>query len=401
MTLRLTIGTALLLTSVGTVLGQSLVPLPTFGGGDGWRAPNEILAGDTAGTASGGNYNYLQSSNLERGLAYNSTTGNLILVSRSTAGNGIRILSGTTGVDIGALNQGSGIISGGTFTTNMVGVGEDGAVYVANLQTNTTTGNFRVYRWADSAPTTTPTVAFSNTITGFTAGTPRVGDSLDVIGSGVNTQIVAGAQGVTGYARLTTTDGVNYTAAAISPAATGSLTAGDFRLGITFGPTTDDVWGKQTGQPLERISHAGGIGTYVGSTPLTSAGEAPIDFTTVTIGTTTFQLLAALDVNNSILRVYEVTNPAAPTLLASGTTTSGTLPGNANATGSVQFGAFDSTTNNIVIYAMSTNQGIQAFNFNPIPEPGSILALSAAVAAGAGWWNRRRRGVKVAGPQAG
>src|SRR5690606_32075195 len=99
----------------------TLAPLTTFGGGDGWRAPCEVLPGDTPGTDTSGYYKYLNdqdsplpfsAGNVERGLAYNPTTGNLILGSRSSAGTGIRILDGQTGVDLGGLNQGSGIIGG-------------------------------------------------------------------------------------------------------------------------------------------------------------------------------------------------------------------------------------------------------------------------------------------------
>jgi len=55
----------------------------------------------------------------------------------------------------------------------------------------------------------------------------------------------------------------------------------------------------------------------------------------------------------------------------------------------VKFGAFDVGTNTMTIYAMSTNQGIQAFVFNPVPEPALILTSSAALLLGA--WPLRRR----------
>ena len=315
--------------AVGGAGAQTLTAKATFGGGDGWRAPNEVLAGDTAGTATGANYNYLQTGNLERGLAYNPITGNLILVSRSSAGNGIRILNGQSGVDVGALNQGSGIISGGTFTTNMVGVADDGAVYVGNLQANVTTGAYKVYSWANEAASA-PTTFFNSTISGFTptAGTTsRLGDSLDVTGSGAGTTLVAGVQNSTGYAIINGSG-----ATAVSAFSGTAPTTGDFRLGITFGATAGDVYGKQTSTNLKETSYSGSAGTGLGSVALTSAGETAMDFTT--FGGVNY--LATIDANNSTVRVYDMTSPLAPSLVSSLTTTSGTLTGNANGVGSVQ-----------------------------------------------------------------
>jgi hypothetical protein len=102
----------------------TLVPMTSFGGGDGWRAPTEVLTGDSTGGTS---YSFLGTASNERGFAFNPATGNLILVSRS-GGINIRILNGTTGVDTGSLANGTGIITGGTFAVNMVGVSTDGSI---------------------------------------------------------------------------------------------------------------------------------------------------------------------------------------------------------------------------------------------------------------------------------
>ena len=376
------IGMAAAVLTAGGVWAQTLTVKATFGGGDGWRAPGEVLAGDTAGTATAGAYSYLGTGSLERGLAYNPVTGNLILVSRSTAGNGIRILNGQTGVDVGALNQGSGIISGGTFTTNMVGVADDGAIYVGNLTTNASVAAsaFKVYRWANEAATVDSTPFFSSAISGFSA-TPRLGDSLDVTGSGAGTTLVAGASGAIGYAVINASG-----ATAIGSFAGVVPTAGDFRLGITFGPTVGDVYGKQSSTNLKETSYSGSAGTGLGSVALTSAGEAPMDFTT--FGGVNY--LATLDVNASTVRVYDMTSPLAPSLVSSLTTTSGTLTGNGNGVGSVKFGK-NNGDGTIDLYAMSSNQGIQALLFGvAVPEPSS-LALLLLSGGGLLLYRRKRR----------
>jgi hypothetical protein len=362
----------------------SLTPLPTFGGGDGWRAPTEVLTGDLAGTATGGLYNYLGTASLERGMAYNPVTGNLVLVSRSTAGNGIRVLNGSSGVDLGALNQGSGVITGGTFTTSTVGVGTDGQVYVANLQTNVSTGAFKIYNWADGNVGTVvnSTPFFNNTIAGYT-GTPRHGDSLAVIGSGAGTTIVAGASGAVGYSVINSTGATAIT----SPFSPANPNAGDLRLGITFAGNNTTVWGKQTSALLRQTTYSGSAGNLTASVATTSAGDAAMAYTTIT----GVPYLAVLDMNNSNLRLYDVTNPAAPIQVALGNATTGTLTGNGNATGAVAWGAVDDLASTAVLYAMSSNQGIQAF-IVAVPEPATVAMISTAcVALGVGTWQYRRR----------
>ena len=98
----------------------------------------------------------------------------------------------------------------------------------------------------------------------------------------------------------------------------------------------------------------------------------------------TIPYLATLDANSSIVRVYDLTSPLNPVLLNSATTTSGLLASNGNATGGVKWGAVTGDT--AILYAMSTNQGIQAFTFQ-VPEP-SVMMLGLA---GVGVLLRRRR----------
>src|SRR5689334_20443233 len=107
----------------------TLTPLTTFGGGDGWLAPGE------------GGYAFLGTGNNERGLAYGN--GHVYLVSRS-GGTFVRRLDPATGADLGSPLDVTGV-SGGTFALSAAATGSDGAVYVANLTTNSTTSPFKVY----------------------------------------------------------------------------------------------------------------------------------------------------------------------------------------------------------------------------------------------------------------
>jgi len=206
-----------------------LTALSSFGGGDGWLAP--------------GDRTYLANDNNQRGLAYNPTTGHVLLVNR-TGGLSVNVMDGATGADLGALT-GVGTLTGGTFAGSMIGVAGDGAVYVANLTVNSTTSPFKIYRWANET-SASPTVAFSgNPLAGS-----RIGDTLDALGSGTDTLLVAGygstpvVAGNNSFAMFSTADGSNYASTHISVGTT-PPNAGDFRLGITF-LDSDTVIGKQS-----------------------------------------------------------------------------------------------------------------------------------------------------------
>src|SRR5687768_5567867 len=138
---------ALIAITASSVSAATLSALAAFGGGDGYLAP-----GDRA---------YLPASpgdNNQRGIAWNPVTNHVLIVNR-TGGLSVNIIDGATGNDLGALAQGSGVISGGTFAGSMIGAGDDGAIYMANLTTQATTTPFKIYQWANEAAT--PTVAYS------------------------------------------------------------------------------------------------------------------------------------------------------------------------------------------------------------------------------------------------
>ena len=103
---------------------------------------------------------YLTTGNTERGLAFNPVSDRLLLVGRAGSPQ-VYALNPDTGADLHTLSLGSGIISGGTYTMQLVGAADDGAVYVCNLTLNGLTTAFRMYRWANDNPGTTPTVARS------------------------------------------------------------------------------------------------------------------------------------------------------------------------------------------------------------------------------------------------
>ena len=370
----------------------TLAPLLSFGvgdvPGDGDRAPGEVLPGDAAGTANeSGFYKYLGSdTNLERGMAYNPATGNLLFLSRvggtapDSTDHGLRILDGTTGVDLGFMDFDNTIVTGGTFDRNMIAVADDGAIYMANLTTNATTSPFKIYRWAsEDQLLTNPTLVYS----GAPLAGARLGDTLDAIGSGNDTRLAAGygnnpsVPGNNSFAVFTTSDmGASFSATHVEVAGT-PPDAGDFRLGITF-TDADTVIGKQS-TFARMVDFTGGTGTLAASIGSDGASLRPLDFAVVDGRPLLVTLEASAgnalepgnpSANRARIFVYDISDPTASVAdmkIAEGSVFPEGIYQNANinGTGSVKFGAIDG--NKVVIYALSTNNGIQAFELTLDP----------------------------------
>ncbi len=331
-----------------------LTPLLDFGGGDGWLAP--------------GDNDFLLAANNERGLAY--ANGHVYFATHAANSAAVRILDSTTGADLGGLDVTG--IAGGTFLVNGMAVDGDGAIYTSNLSLNSTTSTFKVYKWATEA--STPALVYSGD-----AGLPgvRVGDTLAATGSGANARVAAGfgsTPSVAGNNSYTIIDPTAGTATAIA-FATNPPTAGDFRLGLTFTDATH-VLGAQANSIYRYTSFSGSTGTLIGSPTIPDPPGATADrllaYTTVA-GT---PILAVQSVGDAHVSVYNVSDPAAPVYLASGRNVSGLLTPNGNGSGQLAWGA---TSNNEdgstsqMLYAMSTNAGIQAFRFT-INEPVAAVA---------------------------
>ncbi|TWU23662.1 hypothetical protein Pla144_38370 [Bythopirellula polymerisocia] len=384
--------TIILSLSISTIVGllaastsaATLNPLSTFGGAQpGWRAPAELLAGDVASADTNMDtfYDFLWDVNdgigtpdLERGIAYNSTTNNLLLLSRFGSPDtvkGLRILDGTTGVDKGFVDFNNTNVTGGTFTRNMIAVADDGAIYMANLTTDATASPFKIYRW-DNEAAASPTLAYS--------GTPlagaRLGDSFDVIGSGSNTRLIAGygrnpnIPGNNSFAIFDTTDGTNFSAANVSVAST-PPNAGNFSLGITF-QDEDTVIGMGIDTPAI-VDVSGSTGTLVDTFTTDGNVLRPMDFAIVD-GRPILAIMEASAAQDSIARarmfVYDMSDLSLP-LAERKIAEASLLPTgmiqnpNINGTGQVRFGPIEGRT--AIIYGLSTNNGIQAFELTIDP----------------------------------
>jgi hypothetical protein len=348
----------------------TLTPVAGFGA-NGWLAP--------------GSSPYLGLTNTERGMAYNPTTGNLVLVSRlnvNGVSNNVRILNGATGADLGGLDPTG--IAGGTFQVNQVGVADDGSIYVANLSIFNATTNptplFKVYRWNDEATgaVTPPLVAYSGT-----PGAQRLGDSFAVTGGGPGVPIQFAAAGSTVLNNGNVTIGSNVavgpldfsnTAVQYGNIAGTTAANNDYRLALTWIDGSNLIGSQGTNARVTGLDPTTQIATLNNTVPVGGAARRAMDY--AVIGGRPF--LAVLDSNASIVTILDVSNPASPVTMISATATTGTLTANVNGTGALAWGAISGTTARL--YAMNSNQGIQAFDF-------SFGPLAAATTYGIGCEN--------------
>lgn len=330
-----------------TVSAFELQPLNSFGTG-GWLAP--------------GSRAYIPAApgdNNQRGMVYSAVNNRVYIVNR-TGGVSVNIMDGTTGADLGSLDVTG--VTGGTFAANMIGVGDDGAIYVGNLQAAAGT-NFKIYRWANDAAA--PTVAFD----GLTS-LGRTGDTFAVIGSGANTRIIASGSGHNAIALFDTADGSSYTLTSANAMA--GAPAGAYRLGLAFVDPNNAI-GKQTGATLYTADLVGNTGAAFATN---SAGEAPLAY----YGPE--QLLATVDINSNDVRLYDASDLSVLTStgfldLANNTTAHNP---NVNGVGDLSFGVGPDGT--LRLYALNTNNGIQAFVVIPEPASLGLLGLGSAMLLG-------------------
>lgn len=314
-------------------------------------------------TLAPGSRSYLTVNDTQRGLAYDAVSNVVLLVTRSPATN-IHILDADTGADVGVLDtaflQPPNVVPG-TLKINMIGVADDGVVYAANLLGSGLTDNLAIYRWGSADPSATPTQAYFGN-----PGIERMGDTMSVRGSGVNTEILftfRSGPGSTNVAIFTTTDGFNFTPNIIAvtnlpPEVVAAIGVNSWAgLGADFG-AGNTFWVKSSGGFfLRHVEYdlasltASVIGTYT-NLPASVAplGVDPINDYVATISFTQ---------NPQNLSIWDVSQ-GPPNAVQLDRELFGSNNANGNGTGSV---AFD--VNGGRIFALNSNNGLIALAYAP------------------------------------
>jgi hypothetical protein len=304
---------------------------------------------------------FMTTDNTERGMAYNPVTDRVIVLSRNGGYRPV-VLDATDGSYQWELIP--DMFSGGTFAANLVGVAEDGAIYVGNLSTSTTTPNFKLYRYADDQLWTFPEVAFdgdpagTDPESGDSLNPQRWGDTMDVRGSGADTQIVIGSRASAAIAILTTEDGMTFTSTLIEGAANSNGS-----LGVAFGPG-DTLYTKINNGALRLVSFdlANGTSTLIQSwtDPAIPNGVAPI--ATDAVG----EELAGVLYGGNGVNLYNIEDTAQPPIFIDAEPNPNSN-GNGNGVGAADFG-------DDRLFVLDTNNGLQAYEIvrSPTAEPPAI-----------------------------
>lgn len=319
-----------------------------------------------------GNREYVETGNLLRGIAYDPVSKYVAITPRQGSPKVI-LLDATTGADgsedpnLGvprtlsfADANGDTILSGGTFTLNLIGAGTDGALYACNLATSAAQP-VRIYRWAKADIAEPVSLAYGGTVAtdlGLVAGAPndvRFGDAFAVRGSGTSTELLLGSRTGKYLLVFRTTDGVNFTPTAY----TTDLASGAAGLGLAWGPG-NTVFTDINTSNLRRLELASSVTTTNGVTrtnftarTLNSYATGIIPLSSANIATdAAAKRLAAVDIAAHNVRVYDISDPAAPVQIGS------PLPfpaanANVNGTGAA---AFSEDT----LFALETNNGLLA-----------------------------------------
>jgi hypothetical protein len=240
---------AILASLLAALQCQAQTPSPVFTNlwsvGSGTNTPNDL-------PASGNNV---------RGVAIDPMTTNVLYASTTAGTNGttvnhVAVLdSANNGAYVGQVN-GSGI-NVGTLALTQVRVSDDGYVYACDLS-GSPASDFRIYRWpSDSDFTTAPTIVFD---TGpATSFQWRIGDYMDLRGSGINTEIVAtgngsGANLTTNFVIFRPTDATatTFTNFSITIPGGANICGG----GVTFEGANNALWVKAAGgKPAYRVAY--------------------------------------------------------------------------------------------------------------------------------------------------
>ncbi len=129
-------------------------------------------------------------SDVTRSLIYNRHTDHVLVATRKYEPPVVVILDAATGDSIGVMDTNPDIINGGTYPLNMVGIADDGTIYMCNLSAPQYTPNstLKIYRYQNE--NASPDLVFDDALEGA-----RYGDSFAAVGSGENIYLYCSGMG--------------------------------------------------------------------------------------------------------------------------------------------------------------------------------------------------------------
>lgn len=299
----------------------------------------------------------------ERGLAYNATTTNLLLVTHVPTNN-IVVLDPATGAEKHFMNVEN--VPATAAGINLIGVGTNGTVYTCGATANAGSPStpFNLIWWPDDAAGTPPgNFAFSGDPgapdTGVGASNLRWGDSFAVRGGGPTTEILCGPGSSTNVCLFTTTDGMNFTPNIIT--VTDAVPSGFAQHGIAFGPGTNTFWAKTLNQALYLVQFD--PTTRLGTVIFSATNVPPATFRFISTDSGNQWMAGIMRVASGLpenVRLYHISDFTNALVLADQELYT-TNVGNAFLGGA---GSGSTAIGGNYVFALDMNNGIKAFLLN-------------------------------------
>ncbi|MDQ6630134.1 MAG: hypothetical protein M3Y82_00040, partial [Verrucomicrobiota bacterium] len=308
----------------------------------------------------------------DRSLAYHSLSNQIIYIDRTTATAGLTV--NVLNVDSGAFlyNLKTTGISGGAIILLSIVASDDGSVYAGNMQADARTGTvqWRLYRWATTDTNLNPVLIFQGEPADLFAPdfpATRWGDTMDIRGSGTNSQIILDGWDQ-GYGSVLSPSDVNLDTTWNHKGFLQSYFGGSIGRSLQFGTAPNTFWQKRKADRLQLSSFD--LTTQT-STVLSnyfvfpdSTGPVGISFSNNLLGAIDF---AATTNSPDLLNLFDVADFSQPLFLGSAPFPTN-RQGNNNFIGQVVFGGGK-------IFALDGNNGIMglALQTGTVTNPPVIL----------------------------
>ena len=311
----------------------------------------------------------------ERGLAYNSATTNLLLVTRLTADPAVVVLDARTGAEKHFLDVSGipGTVAGVSLGLNTIGAAADGAVFGASVAVNATTTPLYVYRWdSDAAAAVRSTVFDGDPMVSHLPG-QGYGDTMAVRGAGASTQILLPPRAGTNMVLLRTSSGLDFKNE-VPPAviAVSGVPSAFAQLGVAFGPGTNTFWAKTINNALYLIQFDLSTDPGTGIVLQAYSNSVPGNLRAISVDAAQ-KYLAGITLDAwANVRLYEISDLGGGPVLRDQEVFATSNPNvTVGGTGATAIGGN-------YVFALDSNNGIKAFLINPnyIPPLSPFLITS-------------------------
>ena len=306
-----------------------------------------------------GSNTWFLNDNNTRGFTFNEATGNLIVFSRS---GGLKpvIVSGATGDSLGVLSVEG--IAGGTFPASLIDVSPDGRIFAANLTTNATASDFKIYSWANESAN--PKLIYSGNVNETAL---RFGDSFRADFTDGASILLAGGSSNPNLAVFT----YDATEDVVSGVNVLAFNAADMRAvrGISSIAGEDSLWINEFDFNLRKVNPSTGVfGTTVPETVFPTKESLWVDHAVINGNGYAAVFPSNLTAAGQSVSIIDLSTATEIAFTAAGPN------GNANGTGG---GIFDAESQRL--FVLATNNSIASYDISALVGGGSSVNVTFTV----------------------